>query len=149
MFPRLKETIGTALDIVVEFSTLGEYRLCASSASGTASALTAALEPAPRLGGTGSSLTGVAVERIVAGGAAASRSERLRTPAATPAARRLQSAPSCAVEAIAAGGRDRRAERAPTPTRRRAKRGAADGATGRRPRALAPAVAEQLCFASV
>lgn len=156
MFPRLRETIGTALDIVVEFSTLGEYRLGASSALGTASALAATLEPAPRRGGIGSSLTGVAVERIVAGGAAASGSESLRTPAATPAARRLQgTSPPCTAGAPApSGSATHRAER-PTAAggfgRRCGQRGgaASEAPSGRRVRAGAPTVAEQLCFAGV
>src|SRR3954465_13294549 len=38
MFERLKDRIGTALDCLVEFSTLGEYRLAAPVAAGSASA---------------------------------------------------------------------------------------------------------------
>ncbi|MFL6252464.1 MAG: hypothetical protein ACJ75N_18430, partial [Actinomycetes bacterium] len=35
MFPRLRDRFGAALDTVVEFSTLGEYRLGASAPSPT------------------------------------------------------------------------------------------------------------------
>ena len=38
MFERLKDRFGTALDCLVEFSTLGEYRLAAPVATGSASA---------------------------------------------------------------------------------------------------------------
>src|SRR3954467_14202165 len=38
MFERLKDRIGPALDCLVEFSTLGEYRLAAPAATGSASA---------------------------------------------------------------------------------------------------------------
>lgn len=136
MFPRLKDRIGTALDIVVEFSTLGEYRLAASSAPGVASAIVpAVIEPAPRRGGIGSSLTDVAVERIVAGGAAASRSESLRTPAATPAARRP------AWPEWPSATQARRRGEITSPLR--------DVGTVRRTRAGTPPSGEQLCFADV
>lgn len=84
MFPQLRQHIGPALDLIVEFSTLGEYRLDADGVLRPASALAHASERAPQLGGAGESLAGrAAVRRIVAGGAAG------LTPAATPAARRL------------------------------------------------------------
>src|SRR3954449_11632643 len=38
MFERLQDRIGTALDCLVEFSTLGEYRLAAPVATGSAGA---------------------------------------------------------------------------------------------------------------
>ena len=136
MFPRLKDRIGNALDILVDFSTLGEYGLAASSAPGSAGATFAAvLEPASRRGGIGSSLTDVAVERIVAGGAAASRNEGLRTPAATPAARRPARPGWPSV----------------THARRRGELASAlrDAATVRRTRVGTAPVGEQLCFADV
>jgi len=84
MFPQLRQRIGPALDLIVEFSTLGEYRLDADGVLRHASALAPAPERAPQLGGAGDSVTGrAAVRRIVAGGAAG------LAPAATPAARRL------------------------------------------------------------
>jgi hypothetical protein len=86
MFPQLRERIGPALDLVVEFSTLGEYRLNADGVLCAASALTCASEREPQMGGAGApNAARAAVRRIVAGGAAGSM------PAATPAARRPSS----------------------------------------------------------
>ena len=85
------------LDIVVEFSTLGEYRLGADGALCPASALIPAShkrpespdaqrwapEREPQMGGAGApNAARAAVRRIVAGEAAGT------TPVATPAARR-------------------------------------------------------------
>jgi hypothetical protein len=91
MFPRLRDRLGEALDTVVDFSTLGEYRLPRIS------------EPCNRVAPTfgwevsaahaaGDAGAGTA-RRTVAGGAAAlhgnaSRRALLGAPAATPAARR-------------------------------------------------------------
>ena len=85
MFPQLRERFGSALDLVVEFSTLGEYRLGADGAVWPASALAPAPERAPQLGGAGDHplAAQAAVRRIVAGGAAG------KVPVATPAAWRL------------------------------------------------------------
>jgi hypothetical protein len=84
MFPRFREQIGTALDLIVEFSTLGEYRL-AADVPGASSAPADASGQAPQLGGTGSSLNlCAAVRRTVAGGPTG------HVPVATPAARRLR-----------------------------------------------------------
>ena len=98
MFPQLRERIGPALDLIVEFSTLGEYRLNADGVLCAASALApvprkrparpdaqrTAPEREPQMGGAGApNAARTAVRRIVAGGAVG------RTPAATPAARRL------------------------------------------------------------
>jgi hypothetical protein len=84
MFPQLRQRIGPALDLIVEFSTLGEFRLDADGVLRPASAFAHAPERAPQLGGVGDSIAGrAAVRRIVAGGAAGI------APAATPAARRL------------------------------------------------------------
>ena len=100
MFPQLRERIGPALDLIVEFSTLGEYRLNADGVLCTASALAPPLrkhpalpdaprcdspECEPQMGGAGPKAARAAVSRIVAGGAAGTK------PAATPAARR----PTC------------------------------------------------------
>jgi hypothetical protein len=85
MFPRLREQIGTALDLFVEFSTLGEYRLGAEAIPGASSAPADAPGQAPQLGGAGVHALRAAVRRTVAGGATGS------TPVATPAARRLVS----------------------------------------------------------
>jgi hypothetical protein len=100
MFPGLRDRLGAALDTVVEFSTLGEYRLGAS-ASSPASALPAVPEhrvgprfgwealPAVPDGDAGSDPT----RRTVAGGAATLHGDApgralLGASAATPAARR-------------------------------------------------------------
>jgi hypothetical protein len=84
MFPRLREQIGTALDLFVEFSTLGEYRLAADG-PGASSAPAEAPGQAPQLGGAGTPhALRAAVRRTVAGGATG------RVPVATPAARRLR-----------------------------------------------------------
>jgi hypothetical protein len=119
MFPQLRERFGSALDLVVEFSTLGEYRLGADGAVWPASALAPAPERAPQLGGAGDHplAAQAAVRRIVAGGAAG------KVPVATPAARRL----ACK------GERRHRASEQPA---RRSK-----------PRPGAPIAAEQLCLA--
>jgi hypothetical protein len=86
MFPRLREQIGTALDLIVEFSTLGEYRL-AVDAAGAASAPVDAPSQAPQMGGAGPSALRAAVRRTVAGGATGT------APVATPAAGRLRERP--------------------------------------------------------
>jgi hypothetical protein len=84
MFPRFREQIGTALDLIVEFSTLGEYRL-AAEVPGASSAPAEASGQAPQMGGTGTSLNlCAAVRRTVAGGPIG------HVPVATPAARRLR-----------------------------------------------------------
>jgi hypothetical protein len=82
MFPRLREQFGTALDLIVEFSTLGEYRLAAEP-FGASGAPADAPGQAPQLGGAGTPhALRAAVRRTVAGGATGV------TPVATPAARR-------------------------------------------------------------
>ena len=86
MFPRFREQIGTALDLFVEFSTLGEYRLAAEAIPGASSAPADAPGQAPQLGGAGVHALRAAVRRTVAGGPTGS------TPVATPAARRLMKA---------------------------------------------------------
>src|SRR5215217_1638815 len=91
MFPRLREQIGTALDLIVEFSTLGEYRLAADG-PGAASAPADAPSQAPQLGGAGVQALRAAVRRTVAGGPTGS------TPVATPAARRLMNAAGAPAE---------------------------------------------------
>jgi hypothetical protein len=125
MFPRLREQIGTALDLFVEFSTLGEYRLGAEAIPGASSAPADAPGQAPQLGGAGVYALRAAVRRTVAGGATGS------TPVATPAARRLVEA-AAAKPAPHCGGDRRR------PT---------DATARSRVRKGAPAVAEQLCLA--
>jgi hypothetical protein len=86
MFPRLREQLGTAVDLIVEFSTLGEYRLGADLAPGAPAAPADAPGHAPQLGGAGYPAGRAAGRHTVAGGATG------RTPVATPAARRLLSA---------------------------------------------------------
>ena len=51
MFEELKDRIGTALDCLVEFSTLGEYRLAAPVAAGSAIAPPSAASHGTGLGG--------------------------------------------------------------------------------------------------
>ena len=84
MFPRFREQIGTALDLFVEFSTLGEYRLAVEAIPGASSAPADAPGQAPQLGGAGVHALRAAVRRTVAGGATGT------VPVATPAARRLR-----------------------------------------------------------
>ena len=100
MFPRFRERFGAALDTVVEFSTLGEYRFGAS-ASSPANALPAA--PEHRVGPpfgweappamSGGDAESDPTRRTVAGGAATLHGDAPGRPllgasAATPAARR-------------------------------------------------------------
>jgi RIP homotypic interaction motif len=128
MFPQLRERFGSALDLVVEFSTLGEYRLGADGAVCPAGALTPhPPEREPQLGGAGDHplAAQAAVRRIVAGGAAG------KVPVATPAARRLDV--------------PRRGTQCQGARRRRTSD--ASAAPARRPRPGAPPVAEQLCLA--
>ena len=131
MFPQLRQRIGPALDLIVEFSTLGEYRLDVDGVLRPASALAPAPERVPQLGGAGDSVAGrAAVRRIVAGGAAG------LAPAATPAARRL--------------GRDVRAAEAVQSLACRGERrhtGAEHTAPRRKPRPRVVAGGEQLCLA--
>jgi hypothetical protein len=82
MFPGLRDRIGTALDLVVEFSTLGEYRLGANGVVAAAGAPPTRPEhTVPRPGGDGHLAGWASERRAVAGGAAG------RVPTATPAAR--------------------------------------------------------------
>ena len=53
MFPRFTERLGTALDLIVEFSTLGEYGQGSFATPRPASAPPAAVSHAPGLGGAG------------------------------------------------------------------------------------------------
>jgi len=119
MFPRLREQIGTALDLFVEFSTLGEYRLGAEAIPGASSAPADAPGQAPQLGGAGVYVLRAAVRRTVAGGATGLKAT------AKPAAPAPQPATHCSGE-----------RRRPT-----------DATARRRVRKSAPAAAEQLCLA--
>ena len=124
MFPRFREQIGTALDLIVEFSTLGEYRLGVTPTPGAAGALADAPDQAPRLGGAGDHAERAAVRRNVAGGAAGI------VPVATPAAVR-QHVASCQEERRQASPPHVRGTARP---RRRVRKGA-------------PVAPEQLCLA--
>ena len=134
MFPRLREQIGTALDLFVEFSTLGEYRLGAEAIPGASSAPADAPGQAPQLGGAGVHALRAAVRRTVAGGATGS------TPVATPAARRLlseaaqESATAQLKPATACSGDRRRAGDAASRRAVRVRKGT-------------PQATEQLCLA--
>ena len=141
MFPRLREQIGTALDLFVEFSTLGEYRLGAEAIPGASSAPADAPGQAPQLGGAGVYALRAAVRRTVAGGATGS------TPVATPAARRLMhgraepaaspprpATPAGPVTPARCAGNRRRPSKAPASRATRLRKGA-------------PQAIEQLCLA--
>ena len=129
MFPRFREQIGTALDLFVEFSTLGEYRLAVEAIPGASSAPADAPGQAPQLGGAGVHALRAAVRRTVAGGPTGS------TPVATPAARRLMKAA------------EGRAPRKPAVQCSGDRRRSTDAAPRSRARKGAPVVAEQLCLA--
>jgi hypothetical protein len=142
MFPQLRQRFGPALDLLVEFSTLGEYRLDADGVLCPASALALPSEQAPQLGGAGDTVAArAAVRRIVAGGAVG------LTPAATPAARRAQAGGTKPGSTKPGGERACRGERRhvsadqqpPRPTSRPKARPKA------RPRVAA--TPEQLCLA--
>jgi hypothetical protein len=135
MFPQLRQRIGPALDMLVEFSTLGEYRLDADGVLCPASALALASERAPQLGGAGDTVAAqAAVRRIVAGGAVG------LTPAATPAARRAAQARSATQSQPACRGERRHAVSEPAAQRTKAK-------TRSKARPRVPAAPEQLCLA--
>jgi hypothetical protein len=136
MFPRLREQIGIALDLFVEFSTLGEYRLVAEAIPGASSAPADAPSQAPQLGGAGVHALRAAVRRTVAGGPTGS------TPVATPAARRLMKAAEAAELSAPHGASHKPAPRCAGDRRR-----PTDAAAGSRVRKGAPSVAEQLCLA--
>jgi len=84
MFPQFREQIGTALDLIVEFATLGEYRMGIDTVPGAPGAPAVAPGHAPQLGGAGDRAVRAAVRHTVAGGATG------YVPVATPAARRLR-----------------------------------------------------------
>ena len=154
MFPQLRQRIGPALDLIVEFSTLGEYRLDADGVLRPASAFAHAPERVPQLGGAGESLTGrAAVRRIVAGGAAG------LAPAVTPAARRLgrdiaaaeaaaeQRAPAQWERARGKSARQEPAQRDAACRGERRHARAEHAAPRPKPRPRVAAVGEQLCLA--
>jgi hypothetical protein len=125
MFPGLRQRFDAALDLIVEFSTLGEYRLATPVAGRGASAPHTASGRGPRMGGAGGDVARAADRHDVAGDAAvlspvAGFRPPLRGTAATPAARRLA---------------------------QRACGNASPGRPQRRSRAGAPQAPEQLCLA--
>lgn len=124
MFPRFREQIGTALDLIVEFSTLGEYRLGVTPTPGAPSAPADAPGRAPRLGGAGDLAERAAVRRNVAGGATGI------VPVATPAAVRQHVAACQSVRRQASAAH----VHATSLPRRRVRKGA-------------PVAPEQLCLA--
>ena len=136
MFPRFREQIGTALDLFVEFSTLGEYRLAVEAIPGASSAPADAPGQAPQLGGAGVHALRAAVRRTVAGGPTGS------TPVATPAARRLMKAAEARVPRTPAHNPPRKPAVQCSGDRRRS----TDAAPRSRARKGAPVVAEQLCL---
>jgi hypothetical protein len=134
MFPRFREQLGTALDLIVEFSTLGEYRLGVDCAHGAAGAPAVAPDHAPQLGGAGYPAGRAAVRRIVAGGATGP------APVATPAARRLLAS---AAEAAGEEPPESHAEAKLAVCRGDRRRTSGTRRVLARPRAAS----EQLCFA--
>ena len=99
MFEGLKERIGTALDCLVEFSTLGEYRLAASMADGSAIAPPASSSPGSGLGGlrfSGIAHPGATPARAAGGPACRTVAVGAigTAPVVTPAARRRGSQPA-------------------------------------------------------
>ena len=135
MFPRLREQIGTALDLIVEFSTLGEYRLAAEG-HGASRAPADAPGQAPQLGGADPQALRAAVRRTVAGGATGT------TPVATPAARRL----------LAAAGTERTSASSCRGVRRHTSEATNSSSGARSParsraRKSTPKAPEQLCLA--
>jgi len=142
MFPRFREQIGTALDLIVEFSTLGEYRL-AVDGPGASGAPAEAPGQAPQLGGADPQALRAAVRRTVAGGATGT------TPVATPAARRL-------LETAAQGVGTTASERAPVRVCRGVRRHTSEAISSSsgsrsparsRARKGTPKAPEQLCLA--
>ena len=97
MFPRFTERLGTALDLFVEFSTLGEYGLGASPAPRPTSAQPAAVSPARGLGGADPRV-GRSSERRPSVGVVGC------VPAATPSGRRRRPAPAPPEQACKAAG---------------------------------------------
>jgi len=172
MFPQLRERFGPALDLIVEFSTLGEYRLGADGALCPASALApraAGKRPArpgaqpfasgkrparpgaelslserePQLGGAGApNAERAAVRRIVAGGAVG------RVPAATPAAGRPSAKPDrmAGADATVAAARPSRPPLA-APCQGERRHSGLERRPGRPTRPRKPSAPEQLCFA--
>ena len=145
MFPRLREQIGTALDLLVEFSTLGEYRL-AVEAPGAPGAPADAPGQAPQMGGATALPLRAAVRRTVAGGATG------ETPVATPAARRLLAEAKATRPAHGAKPAGRAKAAAPAhatcrPERRRPAEPARRTPARKRARTGAPKAPEQLCLA--
>jgi hypothetical protein len=154
MFPQLRQRFGPALDLLVEFSTLGEYRLDADGVLCPASALALPSERAPQLGGAGDTVAArAAVRRIVAGGAVG------LTPAATPAARRAAQAGGAKAGHAGPGGAKPASEPACRGGRRHvsadqhvARPTGPKGPTGRpkprpKPRPRVAGAPEQLCLA--
>jgi hypothetical protein len=148
MFPGLRQRFDAALDLIVEFSTLGEYRLAAPVAGGRASALVSPQaeaagcaptlsEPGPRMGGAGRNAARAAEQQAAKGAVVTARGAAvrasLRGAAATPAARRL---------AVA-----RRHVSSPGTRTDRRVRAAGAAAKQQRLRAGAPEAPEQLCLA--
>lgn len=138
MFPRFREQIGTALDLIVEFSTLGEYRL-AVEGPGASGAPADASGQAPQLGGAGPQALRAAVRRTVAGGATGT------TPVATPAARR--SLEAAAGQPLGATPERNSASPACHGVRRHASEAKPHSPTRSRARKGTPKAPEQLCLA--
>jgi hypothetical protein len=149
MFPGFRDRFGAALDLIVEFSTLGEYGPAAPAAGSPSAPLTGS-EQGPRLGGAGGDVARAAGRRNVVGGAVASgRGSVPSAPhpgaAATPAARRLAAA-GCREKRDAAG-EIRRLALSAHSRRTGAPEGQVRPQAGARCRGGAPAAPGQLCLA--
>ncbi len=148
MFPGFRDRFDAALDLIVEFSTLGEYGL-AAGAAGSPSAPRTGSEQGPRLGGAGGDAARAAGRNVVGGAAASGRGSVPSAPhpgaAATPAARRLAAA-GCSEKRDAAGEIRLLALSANT-RRTSAHRAPARPNSAPRCRGGAPAPPEQLCLA--
>jgi hypothetical protein len=140
MFPRFSEQIGTALDLIVEFSTLGEYRL-AVDGPGASGAPADAPGQAPQLGGADPQALRAAVRRTVAGGPTGT------TPVATPAARRLLEAATNAAQPSGTPASERTAASACRGVRRHTSEATAHSPARARKRKGASTAPEQLCLA--
>src|SRR5215210_1181241 len=102
MFPRLTERLGIALDLFVEFSTLGEYGSGGSPTPEPASAPPAAVSHAPGLGGAGGVVSEQAVPASGRFTAGRSRTRRSIAGATAGSAQRKLGLRGCGHSSVAA-----------------------------------------------
>ena len=166
MFPGLRQRLDAALDLIVEFSTLGEYRLAAPVAGGRASALVSpqaeaagsagcaptisdaeaagsagcapiSPEPGPRMGGAGGNAARAAEQQAAKGAVVTARGAAVRAS--------LRGAAATPAARRLEGARPH-VSSAATHSERRV-RVAGGAARQQRTRAGAPEAPEQLCLA--